>query len=384
MTKPLKEFERLATDEKRRLVLKSIAKANPGRPVGPHINGRVPDETKRKSRLALHQKLAQFFGRVGEKVIANTLIVRVATILRFNSKRFAISITALMGLTVANFWSPEFYVKIELTSLCAVIAITPFLKKRFFSWMAGSTSAAILSTWVSFLLSDCPGRFGNGFGWQTLIILIMVSSIDGFIFGILTWFIARWARSFLQPSNVPCPPFQYSLRLGMIQIAVIGVLLAITNIRVGNRYSRSVSELEASGFSMFFDCWGNPKSVWAQGPAVSDADLVLLAKIPTVRSLGLVTSSVTDNGIAHLSNLPNLRSVRLPAQITDVGIASLIKVQSLRYVDAFGCRVTSTGYCNLQKLPHIETIRTESNMINALHRISGFDGIELTTKIGDN
>ncbi len=383
MTKPLKEFECLATDEKRRLVLSSIARANPGSPVGPHINGRVPDETKEKSRFVLHQKLARLFGRVGEKVIATTLIVLVATILRFNSKRFAIAITALMGVTVANFWSPGFNEKIELTSLCAVVAIAPFLKERFFSWMAGSTSAAILTTWVSFLLSDCPGKFGNGFGWNTLIILIMVSSIVGFISGILTWFIARSARSFLQPSNIPCPPFQYSLRQGMIQIAVIGVLLAITNIRVGNRYSRSVSELEASGFSMFFDCWGNPTTVWALGPAVSDADLVLLAKIPTVRSLGLVASSVTDNGIAHLSILPNLRSVRLPTQITDVGIASLISARSLRYVDAMGCQLTPTGCRNLLKLPHIETIRIHPNKIGALQSMSGFDGIEVTTRVSD-
>lgn len=56
---------------------------------------------------------------------------------------------------------------------------------------------------------------------------------------------------------------------------------------------------------------------------------------------------------------------------------------TFREGQAMVCQVTPTGCCNLLKLTHIETIRIHPNMIGDLQNMSGFDGIEVTTRGSD-
>ena len=98
--------------------------------------------------------------------------------IRPNAKRLAIFISAFSCLTLMNFASQGFLEKIVLASVLGVVAVMPFLTRRFSSWIVGSTFAAIFSVWMSFLLSGCKDKFGNGFGWQTLIVCL-VSRICG-------------------------------------------------------------------------------------------------------------------------------------------------------------------------------------------------------------
>ncbi|MEE3369013.1 MAG: hypothetical protein VX346_06690 [Planctomycetota bacterium] len=58
---------------------------------------------------------------------------------------------------------------------------------------------------------------------------------------------------------------------------------------------------------------------------ISDATLMRLKGLTKLQALGLRRTRVTNQGLVHLQNLTNLRSLVLGGRITDAGVAELQK-----------------------------------------------------------
>jgi hypothetical protein len=67
-----------------------------------------------------------------------------------------------------------------------------------------------------------------------------------------------------------------------------------------------------------------PNSVSFQGTAVTDNDLVILRRLPSLQGLLLRDTQVTDAGLVHLKRMTHLKFINLErTQVTDAGIADL-------------------------------------------------------------
>jgi Leucine-rich repeat (LRR) protein len=82
--------------------------------------------------------------------------------------------------------------------------------------------------------------------------------------------------------------------------------------------------------------------------------LAIFESAPTTRGLYLFGNQITDDGLRHLSNLPELDFLDLRRNnITDAGLVHLEKLPKLKQVILIGTQVTPAGVNKLQKkLPH--------------------------------
>jgi hypothetical protein len=81
------------------------------------------------------------------------------------------------------------------------------------------------------------------------------------------------------------------------------------------------------------------------GGQVTDEVLALLARVPTIVSLGLGGShALTDDGLRALAHLPNLRALDISgAPISDTGLEPLGELTKLETLNLAGTRVTDRG-----------------------------------------
>lgn len=68
------------------------------------------------------------------------------------------------------------------------------------------------------------------------------------------------------------------------------------------------------------------------------------------------TASITDRGIAHLANLPNLKCLNLTAPITDRGLASLASVNNLKSLSLFNSRLSEKGVETLKNFRKLTSL----------------------------
>lgn len=90
-------------------------------------------------------------------------------------------------------------------------------------------------------------------------------------------------------------------------------------------------------------------------PQLTDDDLKLLQNAPLTRSLSVVGSQITDDGLVHLKNLEQLEFLDLKKnkRLTDAGLVHLEELTSLKQLILIGTQVTPAGVQKLQqKLPH--------------------------------
>ena len=146
---------------------------------------------------------------------------------------------------------------------------------------------------------------------------------------------------------VPDEQRRFSVRLPRplwIGVAGVMILVAATLLTTGLRLHRQISAIDAIesqggavGTVRHRSAWqrnllGHPTYRafevvefvnWENG-RISDADLVQLLELPTLRRLNLRHTRITDAGIMRLKELPHLELVLLEGtEATDAGIAEL-------------------------------------------------------------
>ncbi len=99
---------------------------------------------------------------------------------------------------------------------------------------------------------------------------------------------------------------------------------------------------------------GNAASVSFRETQVTDAGLVHLRDLPNLRWLLLDSTQITDAGLVHLRGLTKLEWLELRnTQISDAGLHNLKDLKNLVYVGLSGTQITNEGSRNLEEeLPH--------------------------------
>ena len=92
-------------------------------------------------------------------------------------------------------------------------------------------------------------------------------------------------------------------------------------------------------------------------PAANDR-LEPMERMPSLEEVSLYGPGLTDAGLAHLTHLKNLRSLRLQdADVTDAGLVQLDHLPNLRHVGLLHCRVTAKGISELKRtIPRCEVV----------------------------
>jgi hypothetical protein len=94
---------------------------------------------------------------------------------------------------------------------------------------------------------------------------------------------------------------------------------------------------------------------------VTDADLRKLDAALNLRQLLLDNTSVTDEGVAYLTQLPNLYHLRMRgARLTDRGMESLAKIRSLRFLNIPQAAFTDQGLKELLRVSDLQQLRFSS------------------------
>jgi len=90
---------------------------------------------------------------------------------------------------------------------------------------------------------------------------------------------------------------------------------------------------------------------------VTDAGLAHLKGLKNLRGLDLSGTKVTDAGLAHLKGLTNLRKLNLElTQVTDSGLAHLKGLTNLRELNLWGTKLTDAGLAHLNGLTNLRVL----------------------------
>lgn len=100
-------------------------------------------------------------------------------------------------------------------------------------------------------------------------------------------------------------------------------------------------------------------SVNLRGTKITNAGLVHLKDVKSLKRLHLEKTAITDEGLANLSGLENLEYLNLyGTAVTDAGLKHLESLKALRKVYLWETKVTDAGVTALkQKLPELQVIQ---------------------------
>ncbi|MEO1998944.1 MAG: hypothetical protein ABGZ17_27165, partial [Planctomycetaceae bacterium] len=96
---------------------------------------------------------------------------------------------------------------------------------------------------------------------------------------------------------------------------------------------------------------------------LTDAGMVHLKHIPTLESLDIRMSHVTNAGLTQLLELDSLSHLALPVQIDDDGLAVLAEIDSLKSLDLSSSFITDVGLRHLLKIKQLESLRFDATYI---------------------
>ncbi len=96
----------------------------------------------------------------------------------------------------------------------------------------------------------------------------------------------------------------------------------------------------------------------------TDSDMEHLAGLPGLRYLDLVSSQITDAGLAPLRNLTQLERLSLPfAKVSDAGVAHLAGMASLQVLDLSYTQITDAGLAHLKEMVGLWCLSVQGNPI---------------------
>ena len=121
------------------------------------------------------------------------------------------------------------------------------------------------------------------------------------------------------------------------------------------------------------------KSLELIGSAITDATLASLGRRPGLNSLDVSRTKVTDAGIAHLSSQIDLELLRLnDTAVTDEGIKNLKGLTRLRALHLDRTAITDAGMVHLGAMPELFQLNLRGTRITG----EGFAHLEKLPKLG--
>jgi Leucine-rich repeat (LRR) protein len=97
---------------------------------------------------------------------------------------------------------------------------------------------------------------------------------------------------------------------------------------------------------------------------ITDAGLIRLKRMTSLKQLFLDDSQITDAGLTHLKTLTDLEELGLAnTQVGDAGLAHLKGLNKLNTLDLRGTQVTSAGLTHLKGLTNLRMLRIGSTKI---------------------
>lgn len=112
---------------------------------------------------------------------------------------------------------------------------------------------------------------------------------------------------------------------------------------------------------------------------VDDDGLASLTSLTQLRSLRLIGTDVHGPGLWHLVSLPNLEQLELSdTKVSDSAIAAIRELKHLRWLGLFKTNITDTGLKELRTFTNLEGVRLYSNGIFRIPPESKYtkDGIQ--------
>ena len=214
-------------------------------------------------------------------------------------------------------------------------------------------------------------------------------------------------------SEAPTKPrrrwFRFSLRTLLLLVAIIGVPLGMKMNRVRNQ-RLVVAELRRLNAQIMYDYEDtrtkgvqtvvNPPqipgpawlrrllgdeyfveviSVRLDGPKVTDETVASISKLPNLRSITLdYADKISDKGLAHLEGmqLEGLGLTYCPG-ISDEGLAHLARMQDLESLALFSDRITSAGLERLTGLKRLKILSVSGRITDSyLEQVSKLSSLE--------
>jgi hypothetical protein len=101
------------------------------------------------------------------------------------------------------------------------------------------------------------------------------------------------------------------------------------------------------------------KSIWLQGTQITDKGLANLSKLDQLEELDLRScKGITDNGMEHVSNLGKLKRLQLyDTRVGNYGLGLLTRLKNLENLDLHSTQVTDSGLTQLEKLARLRTLQ---------------------------
>lgn len=125
----------------------------------------------------------------------------------------------------------------------------------------------------------------------------------------------------------------------------------------GNPYSEAIAALESLNAKILTDDNGAVVAVFASKFDTTDAALVHVGRLSTLKQLSLDETRITDADLAHLAGLTNLEKLWLKdTAVTNEGVKHLAGLSSLKLLSLLGTRVTDEGLVPLQGLTELEQL----------------------------
>ena len=98
------------------------------------------------------------------------------------------------------------------------------------------------------------------------------------------------------------------------------------------------------------------EGLYLRATGATDDGLAHLKGLTELRELRLYEIEITDAGLAHLKTLSGLRVLRLPHQITDAGLAHLKGLKELRKLLLLYTKITDAGLVHLKGLTGLRVL----------------------------
>jgi hypothetical protein len=118
---------------------------------------------------------------------------------------------------------------------------------------------------------------------------------------------------------------------------------------------------------------------------VSDADVLCLGRLASLKHLILAHTAVTDSGLAHLHGLTNLRVLELwDTRVTGPGLSHLGELANLKILNLGNTAVTDAGLDRLSKLTELRSLTLDDTAITdlGLSQLSGLKNLEIVDLFG--